>query len=689
MGSFVSAEPLSDIGEESVGKGNQMIRLNKVIKRRANSIRGVQITFPTEIQLKGNKPDLSAVIQQLKKVEKSHYDNTWSLEDISYYLLKHPLCDKAANPEKCLDKASEDLQTAIEEINQKMAGRILYPETYSPLSEGVPEDDFQSASQVLDSECAGTCNNGDLSWSFSQGSQEQYQKLYDKLKGKNRHCQKDLLSAMAIHLENEPFPKPCLKKENANHPVCKDMIKNMGIIQKRVSKIMDLVYGSEKDMEAGAICMDCLLKTGEIHPFEKLLKSLKEKSQCLELNPGEEKEVYSGNGLRESYNLKQDPDGSYSIGFPMKFNINEDYDGPFSKEEAPDHYRERVQKCLAEASQKLLGPNGEKLKIQIKNPSARRNSSEKKSQCWKSPGVTKYISIGSKDHRSNSKKYSSDIDCPAITHEILHLTGLCDEYKETEIGFYTDSETGETVGSNFGRDKNEEDPSVYDLTLAYDCRVTAQNSIMANHRERWDNVEKGKNKSLLTPAQFQSILYGSCPGKNKKFNECSQLAYQSSQTAKKDCREAKLQCEKKNSMGHDKQEQIEGLQEEIKGLENVRKYVLDFQKHFQDQKVWNETKRDWHDKGLKDIEEQIRSERKFLALAQSKEEKSMREKIIEKHIGWREVLLMGRKIDEEKGQLDQTFGEINDKQLSHAEKALQASKEKLEIIQSWPTHTKK
>ena len=28
--------------------------------------------------------------------------------------------------------------------------------------------------------------------------------------------------------------------------------------------------------------------------------------------------------------------------------------------------------------------------------------------------------------------YASNIDCPTITHEILHLYGLCDEYHEAE-----------------------------------------------------------------------------------------------------------------------------------------------------------------------------------------------------------------------------------------------------------------
>ena len=663
-----------------------------------HKIQGVELRFPREIRLKGNEVDLSPVIRQLRRVEESHYDNFWNLERISRDLLEYyidKLCAKTTTPERCLNKASDDLKTVVDGINQKMTERILYPSGYFPSSgRSVRDRTFQIASEALDSKCAGACGDHFLSKTLIQGSRSQYRELYGKLRGKSRQCQKDLLDDMVYSLESKRFPKPCLKEENKNHPVCKDMLKSMKMTQRRVSKLMDLAYGPESagDTEAKAPCLTCALKVeeGSIPPLKKLAKSLEDKSQCLELNPGEEKTVHPGRGTGTSYTLKRNPDGSYSITFPIKFSVDENYDGPFSKEEAPDRYRERVQKCLAKASQNMLGPNGEKLKIQIAKPPWEKSGGDdsgKKSQCREEKKTgTQYINIGAKDHRSNAGKYESDIDCPTITHEILHLTGLCDEYKETSYGFYTDPKTGETAGNNFEGKKSEKlNPSNYKFKPAWDCRVTAKNSIMSNQYERWDNVKNGKNKSLLTTAQFKGILYGSCSGKNGKFNECSRLAYQSSQTAKKgDCQKAKSQCEKENGLGHDKQEQIAALQKDIKGLEQFKQGIVAIRKQKQDQGKLSETQRDEYNRELKKAEEKIKLEREFLSRAQSQNEKTKRRNILKNLSSWREVLLTLQKIDEEKGLLDQTVGEKYNGYLSDTEKSLQDSKEKLRIVHSWP-----
>ena len=99
-------------------------------------------------------------------------------------------------------------------------------------------------------------------------------------------------------------------------------------------------------------------------------------------------------------------------------------------------------------AKKLFGPKRERLKVQITDP---KNNPKNQFQCGnKLDKPTRDVSIVSAYHRFGAVKYASDIDCPSIVHEVLHLTGLCDEYKEMSNGFYTDPETGEVKGSNFG-----------------------------------------------------------------------------------------------------------------------------------------------------------------------------------------------------------------------------------------------
>ena len=321
----------------------------------------------------------------------------------------------------------------------------------------------------------------------------------------------------------------------------------------------------------------------------------------------------------------------------------------------------------------------------IEDPSfLKKDDSNNKLQCSKKL-ETVTISIGSKNHRSNSEKYESDIDCPTITHEILHLTGLCDEYREQQRGFYINPKTGEMVGNNFiGNNKKKLVPSNYDFKPAYDCRVEGENSIMSNQYKRWNNVKSGKNKSYLTSAQFQSISYGGCSKKNKNFNKCSQLAYQSSYSQKKrgNCLEAKRECERENSMGYDKQEQIDALQKEIKYHKKWQQSILEFQKEFPGD--LDKSKRSFYGTTLKGIEEKLQSENNVLSLAQSQKEKTIRRENIEELLSHREKVLILQKTEEEAGLLDQTFREIYEKQFKVQEENLRVLSKKLKVVQSWP-----
>ena len=231
---------------------------------------------------------------------------------------------------------------------------------------------------------------------------------------------------------------------------------------------------------------------------------------------------------------------------------------------------EKAQECMEQANKGMLGSNGEKLKIVIKD-------TPKTNSC---SADTIEISVGSKGHRSHARKYESDIDCPTITHEVLHLLGLCDEYKESIIGIYVNSKTGD-IKHSISLDNDEKKRLVadegYEFKPAYNCRVIqGDNNVMSNPSARWRfvfgiNEDQEIGDSLLTPAQFNSILYGGCSQKNKIFNECSQLAYMSSDSDKdQNCIEKRNRCESQNIHGIDKQEEIERLKKRIEFHARIR-----------------------------------------------------------------------------------------------------------------------
>ena len=265
-----------------------------------------------------------------------------------------------------------------------------------------------------------------------------------------------------------------------------------------------------------------------------------------------------GTGLYSSYTIKRERDGSYSIPLVLNFHPTEDYNGPVPQDKVPEYYMNKVQKCMDQANQKMLGPNGEKLNINIQAPT-RQN----KDDCNRENAIQ--IAIGPLGIRGHAKKYEPNFDCPTITHEVLHLLGLCDEYMETAIGFYVNSETGKVKSrtlDNMAENKKLMSDKSYEFKPDYNCRIIQDNSIMSFHQERWMNVYDLKtDESLLDPGHFNSVLYGDCDI-NKSFNDCSQLAYENS-FIKKNCIEKKHECESQNILGRNKQEEIELIQAEI------------------------------------------------------------------------------------------------------------------------------
>ena len=356
--------------------------------------------------------------------------------------------------------------------------------------------------------------------------------------------------------------KDCLQEKYKTHPFCRELIN----IPNRFSQLSELIYGSDplEVTESQAFCLKCIVaEDSEINRNDNLniltnwLKTLDKNRQCIDLQPGQEKIIYPI--LKEPYNVKRESDGSHSIPLRLNFFAEDDYDGDTPPHQVHKHYMEKVQECIGQANQNMLGPKGEKLKIVIQDP-----DNQTESNC---NNDTIEIGIASSTHRSSATTFQSNIDCSAITHEILHHLGLCDAYIEHSRGYYVDPKTGkEYFTANMSMEKIEQfaKDEKYYFTQANNCRTIILTSIMSGSQISWDNVfKKGINKSLLAPGQWNAILYGTCE-RNKFFNECSQLAYKSSfQAQNADCLQKKQQCEIQNFSGADKQQELQALREAI------------------------------------------------------------------------------------------------------------------------------
>ena len=390
------------------------------------TIAGVTKTFP--LILKEEKVDFYQFIQSIKESSNSDYDVFSVLEIVKPEIMedvKH-LCSKTVDSQDCQQNAEKEFIEAINQVGVEQSEKILFPVTYSPMGDNgaIYKKNAQS---WLDSDCK-TCSQSDknvhlMAEAIKYVSPEEYSELYDNLKIKNKQCQKQILDELVKAMNSEQLPEACLQEDNKDHNVCKTMLKNMDIVKDRVLDLSSLVYGSEalKNTEAQSICFTCAVSEKGTEDLKDLLNTLDNRTQCSELNNGEEKIIHSGTAIDDSYKLKRESDGSYSIPLTMEFSVDEDYNGNIPESEVANHYMNRVQKCMEQASQKMLGPNGEQVQIVINKP-------KKIKEACNNSNVKK-IKIGSSAYRSHSKKYEADIDCPTITHEVLHLLGLCDEYE--------------------------------------------------------------------------------------------------------------------------------------------------------------------------------------------------------------------------------------------------------------------
>ena len=537
------------------------------------SVQSVKILPPSvTMKVKGTEIDLSSVMTGLEQVTQSFDDNLPQIDAVFSYIRSSwkKMCEEedslkdapVCNKKTLINKVSASLSKSRNYIDEKMSDRILYSQGYNR-DKSYANYFFQEAISLLDSVCTQTCLDWNIIKAIRFVSQNKYHQLYNKIKHKSKNCQRSILEAFAGSLRDEEFPKACLQEKNKNYPVCKTMLKDTKIVRNRFNSLVALVYRPEvlQATEAQISCLDCIPKPSDNKKLNEVLDILDEQSQCLDLNPGEEKTIHSGTGLNRSYAVKKEANGSYVVPLTVQFSPDRDYDGPVPKDHVPDYYMTKARDCMSQANVKMIGPKGERLKIVINSPT------EDKSACADSN--TEQILIGSSDHRDNSNKYGSDIDCSTITHEVLHLLGLCDEYQEKRKGLYVHSETGDIRPAS-QMNAIQEDKLLtkgYKFLFDYDCRVTTSNSIMSDQDEKWQNIfgvsgKKGKDAdskgflhvsgnsgdSLLTPEQFNGILYGGCSKKNKTFNECSQLAYQNSES-NKDCINKKRQCELQKAMG--------------------------------------------------------------------------------------------------------------------------------------------
>jgi hypothetical protein len=121
--------------------------------------------------------------------------------------------------------------------------------------------------------------------------------------------------------------------------------------------------------------------------------------------------------------LERTPEGKYRASLNLQFrNVN----GTTSAAQM----RQRTQECLRNAGPALRGPDGEELEVNLLSEAELEALPRSKRPSGKTINVISDSTATAASTRGDATNFQDRFDCPAITHEILHHLGLCDEYHE-------------------------------------------------------------------------------------------------------------------------------------------------------------------------------------------------------------------------------------------------------------------
>lgn len=236
---------------------------------------------------------------------------------------------------------------------------------------------------------------------------------------------------IAEHIENVFMQ---LSRNEAKQYVQNYMVANAEILNvertssKRTAVLNNLnqmfgyIYG-DKGPEELTKMLECKPED-DLKPIEEIIhrvEKINKVAACQPLKPGDHKvfeQLHSNYYGTGDYLLKRKNDGNYQAVLNVKFKAG-------SGRLSPQEMMNRSKNCLAKASPYMKGPKGELIELTV------MSQDEINGLPRKQRPKGNVISIEGPNFGTNAASYAEDVDCDTITHEMLHLLGLCDEYEET------------------------------------------------------------------------------------------------------------------------------------------------------------------------------------------------------------------------------------------------------------------
>ena len=504
-----------------------------------SKIQGVSAGKETfTLELKDSKVDISHMVTRIRNlVSQSEHQNLSSLTLLNIHLeaaFRDKIRNLCSSDERCLADLSDQIRALIDILPlQRQKRDFLYPDNYHPIG-SLPSGTIQKANSTS------CCYDHNVAKTLLYGSSSQYNQIINKLKDSGESCLKQAGHAVIENLQSHTvfertdslsFCRYITNREDKAR--CQQLQNDYKIIQERITSLTNLIRENETPLVSrSSVCLENIANnyslTSQISLFKR---DLENHQACGDYSIGEERikssTGYGGGG----YTIKRESNSDYTANLFIEFVPSAFYDNEdqVSRDQVQGHYAQRIQSCIDRANPHLKGPNGQKLSIIIKTPSANACVPKNTITIWDTWSLDE----------AQALNYPSNINnCRTTTHEILHVLGLADEYGSSD--------------------------TYYPSSLEYDdeplrCSMSQENSVMHNREERWSNVFDLKTEdSLLDPTHFNVILYRGCSKRDdvRLYNECELL---NQTTEYHSCSEKKFYCDRQNILGRDKSRELQRI----------------------------------------------------------------------------------------------------------------------------------
>lgn len=273
----------------------------------------------------------------------------------------------------------------------------------------------------------------------------------------------------------------------------------------------------------------------------------------------------SPTGVPASYGLSRPKDDSFLVELNLQFARGDGFNDDLAPSALDNRYKDRVSACLKEYEGMLKNErSGRSLTLRVVANAAIPVQS---------------ISVVAKGKRASAFAYPSDVGCPTILHELMHLLGLVDEYYDTpglhepmsdcrpngpadSLMSREDSAVQSTLPSTAYSvemcqcdvkgdacwalaEKNRGDKCPAGTTsflkdIPPDVKTSlnvfnTSEAFALNDKRIPNGVAKAAHTSMLYPAHFRAITEPGCRDVNENYYGCVINAYRSSKSTTGGC----------------------------------------------------------------------------------------------------------------------------------------------------------